>query len=697
MRPLLIAFLSAACAVAQVENFAFIHASDTHAPLAESGRTIAKIAPDARFLFEDGTSAPRREFVVVTGDLTEFGGAAAGRAAWETYLGWWKPVGIPVRHCLGNHDATWDSLAPALREVQGASNVAFDAHGCKFLLLDSTTPQDPRPEFGGQTLRFVQDALTRTPEATPLFVFFHHPPYGGEWAGPDAPRRLLRLLDGRVLAGLFVGHNHTAWHRVIDGADVFGGGSTFTKGASDVGWNVVAVDDRILRVAFHDAKTDGPPRPLLTKPLGLRYRFAPTPEGRPESRPETAPTSRSETATTSRSLRPKILRTRLDAAVRSATVWPGGDGRLYLVGLGDGRLVALDERTLEVRWTIRTEGEIVGGPALGPSSPDDPARLSRPNRCVFGASDGIARSIRRDGSVIWSAPLGAPTHGTPRLVDGVAVFPTNAGRLVGLDLETGARLWSVRAADYAIETFSDAGSGDAARLYFGAWDEHVRCFEPDGSWRLGIKERWRAKSAGPGSKKAAAKYWSPADARIARSLGTDGLHVVDRAYAYTRFNLDGTEAGRELAVGERGFASVTASGNEVWLVRTDDAVERRVRFRGAVVATQRFAVPTGTSPNPVVLLAPGAGVYVSPRGDAAYLSVERGGGAAVLWREKLFHDSFVLCAPAPSAPPDFEVPARDDDIGFGSSAYRFVVGALDGSLAVVDFSASGAASDRSDK
>ena len=141
---------------------------------------------------------------------------------------------------------------------------------------------------------------------------------------------------------------------------------------------------------------------------------------------------------------------------------------------------------------------------------------------------------------------------------------------------------------------------------------------------------------------------------------------------------------------------MTASGNEVWLVRTDNAVERRVQFRGDVVATQRFAVPTGTAPNRVVLLAPGAGVYVSPRGDAAYLAVERDGGA-VLWREKLFQHTFVLCAPEPSAPPDFEVPARDDDIGFGGSAYRFVVGALDGSLAVVDFSASGGARDRSDK
>jgi outer membrane protein assembly factor BamB len=682
LRALLFAFLAAA-AVAQVSDFAFVHASDTHAPLAESGRTISLIDPTAPFVFADGTAAARREFAVVTGDLTEFGGAAAGRAAWETYLGWWRPTGLRVYHAMGNHDATWDSLAPALREVQGGTNVAFEAHGCKFLVLDSTTPQDPRPEFGGHTLRFVREELARTAEATPLFVFFHHPPYGGEWAGPEAPRRLLRLLDGRALAGLFVGHHHTAWHRTIDGADVFGGASTFTKGASDVGWNVVAVKDRILRVAFHDAKGAGTSRHLLTKPLGLRYRFAPTPESRPASRPESHAASAAETVPTSRgrTVRPLIRRTRFDAAVRAVTVWPGGDGRLYLFGLGDGRLVALDENTLEPKWTVRTGGEIVGGPVIGSSDNRDPSWGVRPKFCVFAASDGFARSVGRDGAVLWSAPLDSPSHATPVLIGDVVVCATNAGRLVGLDVRTGARLWTTQAADYAIENLCAPRSGP---LFFGAWDEHVRRFDPDRSWRTGARETWRAKSAGPASKKAAAKYWSPADAPIARGFGPGGtIRVVDRAYAYTRFDeRTGTEVSHELAVGERGVAAVTVRANEEWVVRTDDVVERRHWYRGEVRVLRRFEIPTGTAPNPVVLLAPGAGVYVSPRGWAAYM-VRNG----VSWSGRLFEDTFVLGALAGCEPPRIPVEERDVDVGFGSLATRFVVGALDGSVAVVDLDA----------
>ena len=669
-------------AAAQVGDFAFIHASDTHAPIPESGRTIASVSADEPLLFDDGVSAPRREWVVVTGDLTEFGGTAFGRAAFETYLGWWKPLDLRIYHVMGNHDATWDCLGPRLRELQGGANLAFERHGCKFLLLDSSTVQDPRPEFGAETLAFVRRELATTPESMPLFLFFHHPPYGSEWAGPESPRRLLRLLDGRVLAGLFVGHNHTAFHRAIDGADVLGGGSTFKKNKSDVGWNVVAVKDRVLRVAFREAGPERTMRPLLTKPLGMRYRFTPSPgpkraaetkpasAGGPEtaaggasSRPSDRPASSESDVPGGSSVRAEVVRVPLEASVRCVSVWPTDVGGLVLAGLGDGRLVALEERSLKLRFVVRTDGAVLGRPWFGRSSTDGAS-----DRCVFASGDGFVRAIDCDGAVLWRAPIDAPGFATPAVIDGVVIIATTAGAMVGLDLATGARLWSAKVADGPIETGPAVVDGT---LVFGAWDEFVRRLGPDGDYRRGVREIWRAKTAGPASKKAAAKYWSPADSRLAVFGGK--LFAADRAFAFTEIDLrDGAVLGHESPVDGRGIAAVAVGrAGRLWLTRTDNAVERLIPVGAGGVDRARIGAPTGLAPTPVAVLDDDAAFLQGLRGDASYVRIGSDGQARVVWTSKLFDDSFALAEPAATASP---------------KGVRVVVGALDGTLVVVDFS-----------
>ena len=65
---------------AGAEGFSFLHLSDVHAPMAASRETIAQ-ARDAGpiRLAPYGVTAPPPSFAVVTGDVTEFGGADAWR------------------------------------------------------------------------------------------------------------------------------------------------------------------------------------------------------------------------------------------------------------------------------------------------------------------------------------------------------------------------------------------------------------------------------------------------------------------------------------------------------------------------------------------------------------------------------------------------------------------------------------------
>ena len=63
-----------------VPDFTFIQASDVHAPMAQSKTTIARIPSLGEIdLAPFSVKVPKPGFVIVTGDMNEFGGGS----------GWW--------------------------------------------------------------------------------------------------------------------------------------------------------------------------------------------------------------------------------------------------------------------------------------------------------------------------------------------------------------------------------------------------------------------------------------------------------------------------------------------------------------------------------------------------------------------------------------------------------------------------------
>ena len=126
-----------------------------------------------------GVSVPKPGFAMATGDLTEFGG---GSGWWETYLSYWKNCGLPVYPKLGNHDNTWHANIKPLRDLGFAPCYSFDRHQCHFVGLMTPTAQDPRPSVGEEELLWLKKDLKKVRPETPVFVFFHHPLPGSEFA-----------------------------------------------------------------------------------------------------------------------------------------------------------------------------------------------------------------------------------------------------------------------------------------------------------------------------------------------------------------------------------------------------------------------------------------------------------------------------------------------------------------------------------
>ncbi|MGV3719583.1 MAG: metallophosphoesterase family protein, partial [Actinomycetota bacterium] len=191
---LLVPRASTSAASTSVTDFSFVHCSDVHVPPGVTRRTGPEGGPQfgsTEILAQIKTltgpidlppykvSVPRPAFAIATGDLTEFGGL---NGWWDQYLQLWQGAPFPVYHESGNHDSTWACQRYRIRELHGGAYYSFNQNGCHFIGWDSATPQDPRPSFGEEGIRWLREDLKRLDPKTPIFLFCHHPIDSSEFA-----------------------------------------------------------------------------------------------------------------------------------------------------------------------------------------------------------------------------------------------------------------------------------------------------------------------------------------------------------------------------------------------------------------------------------------------------------------------------------------------------------------------------------
>ena len=608
----LLALVLLAVPSSAVEDFSFIHMSDTHIPYANTedvmreakGLGAVEMAPY-------GVTAPAPSFVIVTGDLTEFGG---GNGWWEQFIGVMDEVGLPFYCVTGNHDNTWDSCRPRIAERYRAPYYAFDHGGIHFIGLDSASPQDPRPCFGREALVWLQDDLARTHPNTPIVLFYHHPPTKETGSAYDR-YRLYDLLRGRNVLAHLVGHGHgvRAWQE--DGWDFVMGGSTFGDNA---GFAIVDVRDNTLRIAYRKSGEAAAATPLLEKPI-----------------PATAPAYPKITVTSPAPASVQAERVVFEGTVDGAferaevllddetpfpltladgkfageiallpglagahfyrvvlhgpgevTAWKCGDfvvdshpevsvrwrtllggstratpvvwGDQLLVGANDGRLWSLDRTDGHVRWFVKTGGDILG------------AALPFGNRAFVGSGDGFLYELNEEGGIARAFNAGAPIYSPPITISEFLIVATANGTVHGIERDTFTELWRSEAPEYAIED-TLCLTGDL--VCFGAWDTFVYALD----YATG-EVRWRAPASGA-LEGGAKQYYSPAD--CGPVVCGERLYVADRKYHLSvmdaktgallssRQEVSGvglSEDGQSvyLRTTKEGLVKLDAAGTEVW-------------------------------------------------------------------------------------------------------------------------------------
>ena len=162
----------------------------------------------------------RLDAILVTGDIADHGHVEEYRQAAKILS---SPY--PVLHCPGNHDVRANYRVGLNDETPSDApiNRVHRLPGATFAMCDSSIPGEDGGVLTADTLAWLDDNLRDTPDDTPAFVCFHHPP-----AAMHQPYLDSMLLTGqdrlaeviarhpRVVA-ILCGHAHTAAATVFAG------------------------------------------------------------------------------------------------------------------------------------------------------------------------------------------------------------------------------------------------------------------------------------------------------------------------------------------------------------------------------------------------------------------------------------------------------------------------------------------------
>ena len=604
---------------AAVPDFTFIQASDVHAPRPDSKATISRIPGLGEIdLAPFGIKVPKPGFVIVTGDMNEFGG---GSGWWAEYLSYWKACTVPVYHGLGNHDNTWHANLKSLRDLGLGPCYSFDKYGCHFVSLMTATLQDPRPSVAEDQIIWLKQDLAKVGTSTPVFVYFHHPLPGSEFASRYDYDRLLDILHRYNTVLLMAGHSHGHVHNVVQGIDQTTGGSTFGPNA---GFAVISVKDGVLREAYWKADQPAPDLKLVEKTIPAKSSYPDIAITSPAFRASAGSTlsvsarlagpvavekatytvddemggelnlsGQAPTWTASGSadlgkLLPGAHHLRVDFVKGSEqfthstefffeptngpTVWRAylaasskvtpaiADGVVY-VGANDGKLRAIKAETGKELWAVETGVEILAEPLVDSEK-------------VYSANGlGVVSAYTKSGKKVWSFTAGDAVYSSPVMADGKVIFGCNDGWLYALDAATGKLAWVNKDGTYTVESKPFVWN---AKVYYGAWDQYIRCVNAkDG------KLVWRQICEGSRVAKGAKRYYSPADAMPVVAEGK--LMIADRNMMLTILNAEtGEPAGSLKGVSATGLsedgkfvylrklngnvARIDSSGKELWSV-----------------------------------------------------------------------------------------------------------------------------------
>ncbi len=420
---------AATSSVAQTAfQFAFI--SDTHV-----GSSTG--AADLRAVVKDINANPSLEFVIHSGDITEFGTDEELALARQILDSLNKPVYV----LPGNHDANWsESGGNSVITTFGSETFAFQYGGYLFL----GTASGPFMRMGpGQIPRedivWLDSVLTHMADTTMPVVFVNHYPLD---AGLNNWYEAIDLLKTRNIQLVLCGHGHRNKRYAFEAIPGVMGRSILRAGQAVGGYNIVTVRNDS---AFFQERMTGTETLAAWDTVALYDHHFAKRSGSASDRPSYAVNQTYPQVKTRWQYKNK-------SDVGSGTAF--GGGLIYGTNT-NGYLYALDKKTGRQKWRFRTNGKIYSTPAVSG------------RYVVVASSDHYIYAVNaKTGKLRWKVETLKPEVASPLIHDKTVYIGSSDGRFRALDLKTGKLKWTFDTVSGFVVSRPVFYAG---KIYFGCW------------------------------------------------------------------------------------------------------------------------------------------------------------------------------------------------------------------------------------
>ncbi|WP_207428731.1 PQQ-binding-like beta-propeller repeat protein [Pedobacter sp. SYSU D00535] len=429
--------------LAQSLKFAFV--TDTHI----GGQTAAE---DLRRTVNDINSLPDLQFVILSGDITEFGSDEELRLAKQILDSLNKPWHI----IAGNHDSNWsESGSNSFLKVFGGETFSFAAGGYFF----AATSSGPNMRMGpGQVPRenlvWLDSVLAAMPDPEmPLIYINHYPQDSSQNNWYEAIDRVKK----KNVQLLLCGHGHSNRRFKVEGIPSVMGRSNLRAKDSIGGYNIVTIQNGIAsfderkpviptnrkwtEVVLADHHFDKDTTSYFRPSFAVNNKYAQVRQiwGYQDQSDIGAGTAKSKDLVFATNTKGLIYALNRKTGARVWQYQTGGKiystpeytGGCLLAGSSDNFIYCLSATTGNLKWKFPARKAVLGSVVV------------KDSRVFIGSSDGHFRAIDlKSGKLIWDFDKVKGFVVTkPLIYKGLIYFGCWANDFYALDLKTGALAW----------------------------------------------------------------------------------------------------------------------------------------------------------------------------------------------------------------------------------------------------------------
>ena len=411
------------------DQFKFAFISDTHIgnQTAEEdlNRTISSINDDSSLAF-----------VVITGDITEFG--SDEELLWAKRL--FDKLNKPWYIIPGNHDSNWsESGSNSFKEIFGAETFQFIYNNYLFIGTASGPNMRMSPgQVPREQIVWLDSSLkSPTNKDIPIVYLNHYP----QDSSLNNWYEVIDRLKTRNVQLILCGHGHANRKLNFEGIPAVMGRSNLRARNPVGGYNVVTIQDGVATFDERNPLTNEQRR--WTEVKLIRRDFA---------------------SDTTRYFRPSFSINSLYPNVKLAWQYRDNNdigsgtslaGNLIFASNTGGLVYALNKKNGKKRWQFKTGGKIYSTPAVSD------------NRVVVASTDNnIYCFSLRTGNAMWKFETLRPIVANPIIRNQTIYIGSSDGHFRAIDLATGKLKWEFDSVNNFVVT-RPLFYGD--KIIFGSW------------------------------------------------------------------------------------------------------------------------------------------------------------------------------------------------------------------------------------